>query len=111
MIDSLARPGGNVTGVFDLLSDLAGKRLELLKEIFPKLSRVSHFSTPGLDGQAHLKEVRTAARVLGVQVQPLTYVRDERPWEGEAPTAAWYQFSPDRKGARPVEHLANYTGC
>ncbi len=44
LIDSLARPGGNVTGVFDLLSDLAGKQLELLKEIFPKLSRVSHFS-------------------------------------------------------------------
>ena len=38
------------------------------------------------------------------------YVRDERPWMGEAPTAAWYQFSPDRKGARPSEHLANYTG-
>ena len=38
------------------------------------------------------------------------YVRDERPWVGEAPTAAWYQFSPDRKGARPSEHLANYTG-
>ena len=52
LIDSLARPGGNVTGVVDLLSDMAGKRLELLKEIFPKLSRVSHFSTPGLDGQA-----------------------------------------------------------
>jgi transposase len=38
------------------------------------------------------------------------YVRDERPWVGDAPTAAWYRFSPDRKGARPREHLANYTG-
>ncbi len=81
LIDSLARPGGNVTGVFDLLPDLAGKRLELLKEIFPKLSRVSHFSPEswdgqdrlelGLDGQAHLKELQTAARALGVQVQAL----------------------------------------
>ncbi|TFH40092.1 MAG: IS66 family transposase [Lysobacterales bacterium] len=38
------------------------------------------------------------------------YVRDERPWVGDAPQAAWYQFSPDRKGARPSEHLADYTG-
>jgi transposase len=38
------------------------------------------------------------------------YVRDERPWAGEAHPAAWYQFSPDRKGARPTTHLANYTG-
>jgi transposase len=38
------------------------------------------------------------------------YVRDERPWVGDAPQAAWYQFSPDRKGARLREHLADYTG-
>jgi len=38
------------------------------------------------------------------------YVRDERPWAGEAHPAAWYQFSPDRKGVRPREHLANYAG-
>lgn len=38
------------------------------------------------------------------------YVRDERPWAGEAHPAAWYQFSPDRKGAHPNTHLANYAG-
>jgi len=38
------------------------------------------------------------------------YVRDERPWAGEAHPAAWYQFSPDRKGVRPREHLADYEG-
>ena len=38
------------------------------------------------------------------------YVRDERPWAGEAHPAAWYQFSSDRKGARPNTHLTNYTG-
>ena len=38
------------------------------------------------------------------------YVRDERPWGGEAQPASWYQFSPDRKGARPNKHLANYKG-
>jgi hypothetical protein len=38
------------------------------------------------------------------------YVRDERPWAGEAHPAAWYQFSPDRKGIRPRGHLAAYEG-
>ena len=38
------------------------------------------------------------------------YVRDERPWAGKAHPAAWYQFSPDRKGIRPREHLAAYEG-
>jgi len=39
-----------------------------------------------------------------------TYVRDERPWSGDAPPAAWYQFSVDRKGKRTAGHLANYEG-
>ncbi len=75
LIDSLARPGGNVTGVFDLLPDLAGKRVELLKEIFPKLSRIAHLAPnpPGLNsvGPAHLKATLVAAHVLGVRVQAL----------------------------------------
>ncbi len=39
-----------------------------------------------------------------------TYVRDERPWLGPAPPAAWYQFTVDRKGEHPTRHLASYTG-
>ena len=39
-----------------------------------------------------------------------TYVRDERPWLGQAPPAAWYQFTVDRKGAHPANHLADYHG-
>ena len=70
LIDSLARPGGNVTGVIDLLPDLAGKRVELLKEIFPNLSRIAHFS-PGTNVVTtdHLKATEAAARALGVRVQ------------------------------------------
>ncbi len=72
LIDSLARPGGNVTGVIDIMSDLAGKRLELLKEIFPKLSRVAHLSpASNIVGAAHLKETEAAARAFGVRVQAL----------------------------------------
>ena len=39
-----------------------------------------------------------------------TYGRDERPWNGEAPPAAWYRFSADRKGQHPKDHLAGYSG-
>ena len=72
VIASLARPGGNITGVFDIMSDLAGKRLELLKETFPKLSRVAHLSHRGSGpGLAHLKEIEAAGRALGVRIQAL----------------------------------------
>jgi putative tryptophan/tyrosine transport system substrate-binding protein len=74
-VASLARPGGNITGVIDMLPDLAGKRLELLKETFPKLSRVGHFiqlgGTPGGPVETHLKGTEAVARALGIQVQPL----------------------------------------
>lgn len=39
-----------------------------------------------------------------------TYARDERPWGGQAPPAAWYRFSGDRKGQHPKDHLARYCG-
>ncbi len=74
LISSLGRPGGNVTGLIDMMQDLAGKRLELLKETFPKLSRVAHMSargSPGGPGVTHLKETQAAARALGVQIHPV----------------------------------------
>jgi transposase len=39
-----------------------------------------------------------------------TYVRDERPWAGQSPPCAWYQFTVDRKGEHPVSHLLGYKG-
>jgi len=72
LIASLARPGGNVTGLIDISSDLAGKRLELLKEAFPKVSRVGHLFDPAsATGRAHFKEVEAAAPAFGVQVHRL----------------------------------------
>jgi len=69
LIDSLARPGGNVTGVVDILPNLAGKRVELLKEIFPNLSQIAHLAkSKSLVSAAHLKATEAAARVLGVRV-------------------------------------------
>jgi putative tryptophan/tyrosine transport system substrate-binding protein len=72
LIASLARPGGNITGLTSVSTDLAGKRLELLKETVPKLTRVGILWNPADPGSAAvLKETETVARALGVQVQSL----------------------------------------
>jgi len=71
-VASLARPGGNITGLSNLAQDLSGKQLELLKEIVPKLSRVAVFGTSTTPGNAEsLKEIELAARAFGVQAQYL----------------------------------------
>jgi ABC-type uncharacterized transport system substrate-binding protein len=72
LIDSLARPGGNITGFTDIAYDLAGKRLELVKETVPKASNVAvlwYSSSPVAAKQ--FQETETAARPLGVRVQSL----------------------------------------
>jgi putative ABC transport system substrate-binding protein len=72
LVDSLARPGGNITGVTTVAVDLAGKRLELLKQTMPKLSRVAvlwDFQDPS---SAHeWKESLFAARDLGLQLHSM----------------------------------------
>jgi len=71
-VTSLARPGGNVTGLSALSPELSGKQLELLKEIIPKLSRVAVLgnSTEPANPKT-FKEIELAAGTLGVQLQPL----------------------------------------
>jgi putative ABC transport system substrate-binding protein len=66
-VASLARPGGNITGLTTISPDLAGKRLELLKEVIPKLSRVAIFSDPR-SVATELKETEAAARLLKLQI-------------------------------------------
>jgi putative ABC transport system substrate-binding protein len=70
-IDSLARPGGNVTGVTNLSTELGGKRLELLKEAVPKLARVAVLYDPAAPGNVlEVKEVLpVAARALGLTIR------------------------------------------
>ncbi len=66
---SLARPGGNVTGLSNLGPELTGKRLELLKEAIPKITRVAVFGTSTFPGNAQiLKETELAAGALKVQL-------------------------------------------
>jgi len=70
LVASLARPGGNVTGLSTLGSDLSGKRLELLKEVVPGVSRIAVLSNPTNQSvPALLSETEIAAQSLGVQIQ------------------------------------------
>ena len=70
LVASLARPGGNITGLSTLAPEINGKRLELLKEIVPRLSRVAVLASSTTPGNAQqLKETELAARALGVQLQ------------------------------------------
>jgi putative ABC transport system substrate-binding protein len=72
LVDSLARPGGNITGFTTIAAVLAGKRLELLKETIPKLSRVAVLWNPkGADTAPQWKESQLAARQLGLQIHSM----------------------------------------
>jgi ABC-type uncharacterized transport system substrate-binding protein len=69
-VASLARPGGNITGLSTFRPELSGKRLELVKETLPKLSRMAVFGTSSTPGHAQaLKEVELAAAAVKVQLQ------------------------------------------
>jgi len=71
VIDSLAHPGGNLTGFTEIAAVLAGKRLELLKETVPKLSRVALLWNPAEPGSLQWKESQLSARELGLQLHSM----------------------------------------
>jgi putative tryptophan/tyrosine transport system substrate-binding protein len=80
-IASLARPGGNITGVSNNDVGLAAKRLALLKEVLPKLSLVAVLRNPTSPiGELQSRETQTAARSLGIEIQ-LVDVRDPKELE------------------------------
>jgi putative ABC transport system substrate-binding protein len=71
LVASLARPGGNITGLTSFTAELAGKRLEILKETVPKLTRVGilWFSGgPGISQRLQLKEIRAAALAINLKL-------------------------------------------
>ena len=71
LVTSLARPGGNITGMSNQATDLAAKRIELLREIVPHLHRLAVLANAGYPAAALEKsEVETAARTLGLEVVP-----------------------------------------
>jgi putative ABC transport system substrate-binding protein len=69
LVASLARPGGNITGLASLADDLAGKKIEILKEVIPKSTRVGVITGGGGRGaQLQLKAMRAAAVALGIRL-------------------------------------------
>jgi len=72
LVESLARPGGNITGLSNIAPDLLGKRIELLKEIAPKVTRVAVLLNPANPIEPLVfREILTAAAVVGVEVQSI----------------------------------------
>ena len=70
LVKSLARPGGNLTGLFLDLAELSGKQLQILKEINPRLSRVAVLGDSAVNS-SQLQELRIVAASAAVQIQPL----------------------------------------
>jgi len=85
LIDSLARPGGNVTGLSSLGTELNGKRLEVLKDVVPKLVRVAVLRGPLL---LQLKELRQAAMVLKLELEEIETQSGSKGLESAFQTAA-----------------------
>ena len=72
LVTSLARPGGNVTGLTAVFADLTGKRLEFLKEMLPSLTRIALVSRPANPGHdQYIQQTELAARHLGVELEGL----------------------------------------
>ena len=70
-VDSLAHPGGNITGISNLSPELSGKRLELVKEILPKATRIAVLTYRAASMLTSIKETEEAARILHLQFQLL----------------------------------------
>jgi putative ABC transport system substrate-binding protein len=79
LVDSMARPGGNITGFTTIEAVLAGKRLELLKETLPKLSRVAVLYNPqDRSSVQQWKESQSSARALGLQLHSMEVSSSEK---------------------------------
>src|SRR6266542_1733316 len=91
-VTSLARPGGNVTGLSTLHPAISAKRLEILKEVLPRLSRVAFFGTSTWAGNTHgLRETQLAAEALGLRLQYVDVSRPQRQVRGKLkPPLCWY---------------------
>ena len=71
VVESLARPGGNVTGVSSLSGQLIAKRVELLRELLPKVSRVAILWDETPNSRMSVQELEAAARTLGIGIHPV----------------------------------------
>ena len=100
LVANLARPGGNITGTSSIMPELAGKRLELLREILPKLSRVAFLAHGGDPSHPQFtKQIQDAAESVGVQVQPVV-VKGSEEFE-----SAFSAMARNRAGAVIIQPL------
>ena len=94
LVASLAHPGGNITGLSQMVPELVGKQLEILKEVAPKISRVALLGNPANAGNAsQVRHAQNAARALGMRLQSLE-ARDPREIE-----SAFAAMTTERAGA------------
>jgi putative ABC transport system substrate-binding protein len=104
LVASLARPGGNITGVYAMSVELSDKRLELLAEVVPGLKRVAVLTTTSnFTATAEYKEMEAAARVLGAKLQIL------KPRDPEMIDSAFLAMSKERAQSLVVIPNARYT--
>ena len=120
LVASLARPGGNVTGLSSLSPELNSKRLEILKDAVPKLARVGLLRRPeGTGRDLQLKEIRPAALALKLKLEEIDTQPDAKGLESAFQTAKQKQvnaimtmstapFSPKESGS---SSLPANTGC
>lgn len=103
LVDSLAHPGGNITGVSRLTRDLSGKRLELLKEVVPGIARVGILWDANAPGPAiAFKEYGAAAVALKIALQSL---------EASGPNPTWRRHSKLRLNGVPTLSSLSRTPC
>ncbi len=92
------------------LTDWVGRSTALLEPLADHIGKLVR-ADPALFADDTPVKLQSKLKPRKTQTARLwSYVRDERPWCGDAPPCAWYQFSTDRKGEHPVNHLSGYTG-
>jgi transposase len=92
------------------LTDWVGRSTALMEPLANHIGKLTR-AGPALFADDTPVKMQTKGKTKKTQTARLwSYVRDERPWRGQAPPCAWYQFSVDRKGEHPVSHLSGYKG-
>ena len=92
------------------LTDWVGRSTALLEPLADHIGKLVR-AGPALFADDTPVKLQTKLKTKKTQTARLwSYVRDERPWQGQASPCAWYQFSVDRKGEHPFNHLSGYTG-
>jgi putative ABC transport system substrate-binding protein len=117
VVATLARPGGNVTGVSQNSVALSAKRLDLIRAILPRATRVAYLASAavGSQGPRFVEQSRAAAPKLGLQLEPVVFVRSVNKLEGALATIARTRpdalivqplFTFDEDGARRIADIA-----